>query len=133
MGVQFLGSIAGPAAVCLWRVCIGPGQIRCVCGVALLLLMEFSVSVAGPDSIAAADRAPSADYNQTQQINDSLPFLSVSAPAAEVRGNPTEYYRRAGAGSSVGAGVRIGAVRAEAIRDNNSGKTNVWLSYGERF
>lgn len=56
-----------------------------------------------------------------------------SHPAAEVRGNPTEYYRRAGSGSSVGAGVRIGAVRAEAIRDNNSGKTNLWLSYGERF
>ena len=39
-----------------------------------------------------------------------------------MRGNPTEYYRRAGSGSSVGAGVKIGAIRAEGIRDNNSGK-----------
>lgn len=63
------------------------------------------------------------------------PLLPTPAtPAAgEVRGNPTEYYRRAGSGSSVGAGVKVGAVRAEAIRDNNSGKTHVWLSYGERF
>lgn len=53
--------------------------------------------------------------------------------AGEVRGNPTEYYRRAGSGSSVGAGVRVGAVRAEVIRDNNSGKANLWLQYGERF
>jgi len=60
-------------------------------------LIGFSVSVAGPDSLPAADRAPSSDYNQTQQINDSLPFLSVSASAAEVRGNPTEYYRQSSA------------------------------------
>lgn len=61
------------------------------------------------------------------------PRKCANPAAAEVRGNPTEYYRRAGSGSSVGAGVKVGAVRAEAIRDNNSGKTHVWLSYGERF
>lgn len=50
-----------------------------------------------------------------------------------MRGNPTEYYRRAGSGSSVGAGVKIGAIRAEGIRDNNSGKWHAFLAYGERF
>lgn len=73
----------------------------------------------------------SAVIRQAHQLKFGL--LLPRPTAAEVRGNPTEYYRRAGAGSSVGAGVRIGAVRAEAIRDNNSGKTNLWLSYGERF
>lgn len=53
--------------------------------------------------------------------------------AGEVRGNPTEYYRRAGSGSSCGAGLKVGAVRAELVRDNNSGKSSVWLAYGERF
>lgn len=50
-----------------------------------------------------------------------------------MRGNPTEYYRRAGGGSSYGAGVKVGAIRAELIRDNNSGKQHVFLAYGERF
>jgi hypothetical protein len=50
-----------------------------------------------------------------------------------VRGNPTEYYRRAGSGSSYGAGLKVGAIRAEAIRDNNAGKWHAFLAYGERF
>ena len=52
----------------------------------------------------------------------------------EVNGNPTEYFRRVGQGSSVGAGVKVGgALRAEAVRDNNKGKWHMLLSYGERF
>lgn len=51
----------------------------------------------------------------------------------ELMGNPTEYYRRVGKGSSVGAGVKLGALRAETARDNNKGKWNIFLAYGERF
>lgn len=51
----------------------------------------------------------------------------------EVRGNPTAYYRRVGSGTSVGAGVRLGSVRAEAARDNNRGKWALFFTYGERF
>lgn len=51
----------------------------------------------------------------------------------EVSGNPTEYYRRVGRGSSMGAGVKLGALRAEATKDNNKGKWNMFLAYGERF
>lgn len=51
----------------------------------------------------------------------------------EVAGNPTEYYRRVGKGASLGCGVKFGALRAEAVRDNNKGKWNMFLSYGERF
>jgi len=53
--------------------------------------------------------------------------------SGEVSGNPTEYYRRVGRGSSMGAGVKIGALRAEAVKDNNKGKWHVLLNYGERF
>lgn len=51
----------------------------------------------------------------------------------EVRGNPTEYFRRVGRGSSCGVGVRVGALRAEVVRDNNAGKWDLFLQYGERF
>ena len=51
----------------------------------------------------------------------------------EVAGNPTEYFRRVGQGSSIGAGLKFNALRAEAVRDNNKGKWHVLLSYGERF
>lgn len=51
----------------------------------------------------------------------------------EVAGNPTEYFRRVGGGSSLGAGVKVGALRAEAARDNNKGKWNLFACYGERF
>lgn len=59
----------------------------------------------------------------------SFPIF-LCGPAGEVRGNPTLYYRRAGSGSSYGAGVRVGAVRCEAIRDNNSGNWHAYLAYG---
>lgn len=51
----------------------------------------------------------------------------------EVSGNPTEYFRRVGSGSSLGGGVKFGALRAEAARDNNKGKWHLFLAYGERF
>ena len=54
-------------------------------------------------------------------------------PCPQVQGNPTEYYRRVGSGSSLGAGVKVGSVRAEAIRDNNSGRWSAFFTYGERF
>ena len=51
----------------------------------------------------------------------------------EVSGNPTEYYRRIGRGTSVGGGIKLGAMRAEGVRDNNKGKWHLLLAYGERF
>ena len=51
----------------------------------------------------------------------------------EVAGNPTQYFRRVGQGSSMGGGMKLGALRAEAVRDNNKGKWHVLLAYGERF
>jgi outer membrane protein assembly factor BamA len=53
--------------------------------------------------------------------------------SAEVRGNPTEYYRRLGSGASIGGGVKVGGLRAEAVRDCNQGKWHLLLNYGDRF
>ncbi|XP_074290410.1 protein TOC75-3, chloroplastic [Silene latifolia] len=51
----------------------------------------------------------------------------------DVKGNPTEVYRRAGQGSSYGAGVKLGLVRAEYAVDHNSGTGSVFFRFGERF
>ena len=51
----------------------------------------------------------------------------------EVPGNPSAYYRRAGAGACVGAGVRLGSVRAEWAKDLNAGTGALFVRFGERF
>ncbi|KAG6535271.1 protein TOC75-3, chloroplastic-like [Zingiber officinale] len=51
----------------------------------------------------------------------------------DVKGNPTEFFRRVGHGSSYGAGVKLGMVRAEYAVDNNSGTGAIFFRFGERF
>ncbi|KAL6523354.1 putative translocon at the outer envelope membrane of chloroplasts 75-III [Orobanche gracilis] len=51
----------------------------------------------------------------------------------DVKGNPTEVYRRMGQGSSYGAGLKLGLVRAEYAVDHNSGTGAVFFRFGERF
>uniref|UniRef100_A0A0D9XW90 Bacterial surface antigen (D15) domain-containing protein n=1 Tax=Leersia perrieri TaxID=77586 RepID=A0A0D9XW90_9ORYZ len=51
----------------------------------------------------------------------------------DVKGNPTEFFRRAGHGSSYGVGVKLGAVRAEFAVDHNAGTGSFSLRFGERF
>ena len=49
-------------------------------------------------------------------------------------GNPTEYYRKAGSGMSLGVGLKVlGACRFEYARDCNAGKNSVLVNWGERF
>jgi len=51
-----------------------------------------------------------------------------------VEGNPTEYYRKAGHGMSVGVGLKVlGACRFEYARDCNAGKGTLLVNWGERF
>ena len=45
-----------------------------------------------------------------------------------VKGNPTEYYR-----ASLGAGIKLGAVRMEWATDQNAGTGNLFVRFGERF
>ncbi|KAF0918607.1 hypothetical protein E2562_025191 [Oryza meyeriana var. granulata] len=51
----------------------------------------------------------------------------------DVKGNPTEFFRRAGHGSSYGVGVKLGATRAEYAVDHNAGRGAFFLRFGERF
>lgn len=51
----------------------------------------------------------------------------------DVKGNPTEVYRRVGHGSSYGVGVKLGLVRAEYAIDHNSGTGALFFRFGERF
>ncbi|KAK2642725.1 hypothetical protein Ddye_024488 [Dipteronia dyeriana] len=51
----------------------------------------------------------------------------------DVKGNPTEVYRRMGHGSSYGAGVKLGLVRAEYAVDHNTGTGALFFRFGERF
>ena len=53
--------------------------------------------------------------------------------SSQLAGNPTVYYRRAGAGSCSGAGVKLGATRAEWVRDHNAGTGALYVRFGERF
>ncbi|XP_039136090.1 protein TOC75-3, chloroplastic [Dioscorea cayenensis subsp. rotundata] len=50
-----------------------------------------------------------------------------------VKGNPTEFFRRVGHGSSYGAGVKLGLVRMEYAVDHNAGTGAVFFRFGERF
>lgn len=51
----------------------------------------------------------------------------------DVRGNPTEFFRRAGKGASYGVGVKLGSIRAEYARDCNAGSGALFVRFGERF
>ncbi|XP_072975026.1 protein TOC75-3, chloroplastic-like [Typha angustifolia] len=51
----------------------------------------------------------------------------------DVKGNPTEFFRRSGQGSAYGVGVKLGLVRAEYAIDHNAGTGAVFFRFGERF
>ncbi|KAL7116878.1 hypothetical protein ACP275_03G033800 [Erythranthe tilingii] len=53
--------------------------------------------------------------------------------SVSVEGNPTKSYMRTGHGSSYGAGVKIGNVRAEYAVDHNSNKGGFFVHFGDRF
>ncbi|GMH32188.1 hypothetical protein BSKO_00022 [Bryopsis sp. KO-2023] len=50
-----------------------------------------------------------------------------------VPGNPTTYFRKPGSGSTYGAGVRIGPIRSEWVRDRNIGRSHIMFCIGERY
>ncbi|CAM0874462.1 unnamed protein product [Alopecurus aequalis] len=51
----------------------------------------------------------------------------------DVKGNPTEFFRRAGHGSSYGVGIKLGSLRAEYAVDHNAGTGALFFRYGDRF
>jgi len=47
------------------------------------------------------------------------------------KGNPTEHYCRAGIGASLGAGIKLRAVRIEWATEQIAGTGNLFVSFGE--
>ncbi len=69
-----------------------------------------------------------------RQVCQHVVCVAYAGSSKLVRGNPTEYYRRAGSGTSVGAGVKLGAVRAEYCTEGASmDKGAFFLRFGERY
>lgn len=68
-----------------------------------------------------------------KQVYGFFEFGTDLGSSKQVRGNPTEFFRRAGSGSSIGAGIKLGSVRAEYTHDRNAHKGSIFLHYGERF
>jgi outer membrane protein assembly factor BamA len=68
-----------------------------------------------------------------QHVYGFYEFGSDLGSSKELRGNPTEYFRRAGAGVSYGGGIKLGPVRCEYATDCNAGKGNYFLRFGERY
>jgi outer membrane protein assembly factor BamA len=78
------------------------------------------------------------------EIRVPVPYLNTHAFAfwerctdlgssKTVPGNPTEYYRRAGGGTSRGFGIKLGPVRAEYATDGNQANGTTFVRFGERF
>ncbi|KAJ0979535.1 hypothetical protein J5N97_015009 [Dioscorea zingiberensis] len=51
----------------------------------------------------------------------------------DVKGNPTEFFRKVGHGSSYGVGVKLGLVRMEYAVDHNASTGAMFFRFGERF
>lgn len=51
----------------------------------------------------------------------------------DVNGNPTEFFCRAGHGSSYGAGVKLGMLRTEYAVDQNTGVGSILFRFRHRF
>jgi outer membrane protein assembly factor BamA len=51
----------------------------------------------------------------------------------DLLGAPREVYKRAGRGSALGVGIKLGIMRLELARDCNAGKSTWFVNFGERF
>ena len=49
-----------------------------------------------------------------------------------VKGNPSQFFNRPGDGTSFGAGVKVGAVRVEYVRDCNNHTGGIFTAFGEK-
>lgn len=102
----------------------------------------------GPNSCrgySLGELGPARSYLETcAELRVPVPLLNTQAfafaenvrdlgSAFELLGAPREVYHRAGRGSSVGMGIKLGIFRLEFCRDCNAGKSNWFLNFGERF
>ncbi|KAF8669354.1 hypothetical protein HU200_051695 [Digitaria exilis] len=83
--------------------------------------------------IATELRVPITVKNRQTQVYAFAEHGTDLGSSKDVKGNPTEFFRRAGNGSSYGLGVKLGTVRAEYAVDHNAGTGAFFLRFGERF
>lgn len=95
----------------------------------LVVVAESAFLVLSASQLAAELRVPVRNthvYVFAEHGNDL-------GSSKDVKGNPTEFFRRVGHGSSYGLGVKLGLVRAEYAVDHNAGTGAVFFRFGERF
>uniref|UniRef100_K3ZR18 Uncharacterized protein n=1 Tax=Setaria italica TaxID=4555 RepID=K3ZR18_SETIT len=83
--------------------------------------------------VATELRVPITVKNKQTQVYVFAEHGTDLGSSKDVKGNPTEFFRRAGSGSSYGIGVKLGTVRAEYAVDHNAGTGAFFLRFGERF
>ena len=83
--------------------------------------------------VATELRIPITVKNRQTQVYAFAEHGTDLRSSKDVKGNPTEFFRRAGHGSSYGLGVKLGRVRAEYAVDHNAGTGAFFLRFGERF
>ncbi|CAL5085968.1 unnamed protein product [Urochloa decumbens] len=83
--------------------------------------------------VATELRVPITVKNKQTQVYVFAEHGNDLGSSKDVKGNPTEFFRRAGQGSSYGIGVKLGTVRAEYAVDHNAGTGAFFVRFGERF
>lgn len=81
--------------------------------------------------VGAELRLPTPYFNQ--QMFLFYERASDLGSSKEVPGNPTAHFRKPGRGATTGAGLRIGPIRIEYVKDLNMGQGSVMVCIGERF
>ncbi|CAL4994175.1 unnamed protein product [Urochloa decumbens] len=83
--------------------------------------------------VATELRIPVAVMGKQVQVYAFAEHGNDLGSSKDVQGNPTEFFQRAGCGSSYGVGIKFGALRAEYTMDRNTGTGSFSLGFGERF
>lgn len=133
---EFLRSQADFAFACRYAGCLGD-----LASYDLFTLGgPYSVRGYNVGELASARRV----FEGAVEVRVPVPKLNTHAYAflehgtdlgssKDVVGNPTEYFRKAGSGSSAGVGLKLAAVRTECIWDGNTRRRAFWAHFGERF
>ncbi|TVU38276.1 hypothetical protein EJB05_11636, partial [Eragrostis curvula] len=83
--------------------------------------------------VATELRIPITVKNTHAQVYAFAEHGTDIGSSKDVEGNPTNFFRRVGHGSSYGVGVKLGMIRAEYAVDQNAGRGAFFVRFGERF
>jgi len=83
--------------------------------------------------VATELRLPVSMMDKQAQVYAFAEHGTDLGSSKDVEGNPTEFFQRAGRGSSYGLGIKFGMIRAEFTMDHNVGTGSFSLRFGERF